>query len=57
MDAIFELIGAVISILLRTAIVLVATPFVFLWPRQDKTLSYWQAVWVRYKRVFGWALT
>lgn len=40
----------------RTLVVVTATPFILLWPRSDKTLTYGQTVWLRYKRVFGFAL-
>ncbi len=56
MEAIFELFAIVISIVFRTLILVVAVPFVLLWPRRDKSLAYWQVVLSRFRRVFGHAL-
>ncbi len=56
MEAIFELIGVVISLVARAIVIVVAAPLVLLWPRQDKTLTYGQTVWRRCKRVLGLAL-
>lgn len=57
MEAILELIGLLISLAVRTFIIVAATPFVLFWPRADRTVTYWQSVWSRYKRVLGHALT
>lgn len=56
MEALFQLIGVVITLAARVIVIVVATPLVLLWPRQDKTLTYGQTVWRRCKRVLGLAL-
>ena len=56
MDALLELIGVVISLVARVLVIIVATPVILLWPRQDKRLGYVQTVWRRCKRVLGLAL-
>ncbi len=56
MGDVLQLLGALISLLIRVAILLVGTPFMLLWPRQDKSLSYSQTVWSCYKRIFAWVL-
>ena len=57
MDAIFELISLVVSVVIRVGIIVVVTPFVLLWPRRDKNLTHWQVVLSRFKKVLGQALT
>lgn len=51
MDAIVHGIVAIIELTIRLLIVIVATPIILLWPRADKTETYWRAVRRRYGRV------
>ncbi len=55
MAAFFDLFTLAISLAIRVGIIIVATPFVLLWPREDKKIPYGQAIGSRFKKILGHA--
>jgi len=52
---ILELIGHLISLAARLLYIVIATPFVLVWPRSDKSIRYGRTVWSRYKKALSTA--
>ena len=54
---IIEAILGILELFIRLLVMVVAIPFILLWPRADKSENYWAAVWRRIKSVLNIAMS